>query len=322
MNQITLLTGENHFAIREEKQRWKETFRAKHGEENLRVLSASSLTPRDLLEEIAVAPFIAERRLVVVEGLLKCSATEAKTIKDVIHPGVVLLFVVPLDPEKSRKPPVALKELSNISEVKRFPRLSGMEIRRWMGGILALKQAKITPEAAHLLLDIVGEDQEALLQELSKLALYAQGIIDVQHVQDLAAVSGERQIWHIMDLVSAGRSPEAVSYAESLFQRGTSPFDLWGRLLWMTSQLVLVSSALQEGVTQPFAITKQTGVPPRTVQSLLPLARRCSLPRLNAIVRRIVEFDHDLKTGALRSSDGAPEELNAVIDRVLLSFEL
>ncbi len=321
MSNIFLFSGSNHFALRQEKTRWIKEFTQKHGDENLLKLDAKNVSVRDLLDEISVAPFISENRLVVVEGTWKCKKDEAKSIADQIHPQVILLFVVPIDPSKRGKLPASMKELEKIAECKLFSLPTKVKLTTWIDSTCKSLGASITTEARELLLEISGDDQDMLLQELKKLSLFAGGEpISNKHVLDLAVTAGEREVWHLMDLLGEGRVEEGILYAESLIKRGDDPYGLWSRLLWSLSQLTLIWTAVQEGITHPAAISKEAGVPFPTIRALLPSARKMDQESLTRIVDLITKMDIDVKTGALRATADDSEELKAVIDRCLMEF--
>ena len=316
MDQIFLFIGENRYALREEVQRWRATFREKYGAENLASVSARNLTVRALLDEVAVAPFIAEKRLVVVDGIPSLSKEEIGVFTKEIHPQVVLLFIEP-KPDKRLS---ATKELIKIADVKEFKPLVAPALKKWMMEFLKEQGSSMSSDAQKLLLDTVGEDQEMLAEELKKLALLATGReIESADITQSVISSGEQVVWRLLDLLGEGKKDEALAFAKGQLDRGESPYALWNRLLWMINNLVAVSAALAEGQTSPPAIAKSTGVNFMSVRSLLPLARTLDTDRLCRIVSDAVEADMALKTGVYRVTAEAPQELNALIDRMILS---
>ncbi|MBU0458672.1 DNA polymerase III subunit delta [Patescibacteria group bacterium] len=319
--QIFLFSGQNHFALLEEKRRWKQNFAEKHGEENLMVMDSKNLVMRELLDEISIAPFISGNRLVIVEGIIKCSKDEAKKLSEQIHSQTILLFVVQIDPSKKYKFPASMKEIDKIAEHKQFPILTRSRLMQWIDDELRKEGGTITPEARELLLEISGEDQGMLLQEIKKICLYANGdTINKSHVLDLAVTAGEYEVWRLMDLLGEGKVEEGIKYVESLIRRSDNVYGLWTSLMWTVSQLVLIWSVVQNGTTHPAAVCRDAGVPFPTARALIPCARKLKKESLTRIVSLVADMDKDLKTGVLRASVESPEELKAVIDRCLMEF--
>ncbi|MCF7844517.1 MAG: DNA polymerase III subunit delta [Kiritimatiellales bacterium] len=321
MSQIFLFSGDNQFALLEEKKRWVGNFVHKHGEENLLTIDSKGLTLRNLLDEVSVAPFISGNRLVVIDGSIKCKKEEAQSLSDQIHPQVILLFVIPLDPSRKGKLPVIMKEIEKISDHRQFPKMNRSRLVSWINEECKRLNGSMASDALDLLMEISGEDQGMLSQEIQKLCLYAQGKeITKDHVLALSVIAGEREVWHLMDLLGSGNVEEALKYSKGLLERGDSGYGLWTRMLWMISQLTLVWAAVDGGIIHPAAIAKEAGVPFPTVRALLPCAKRLDRESLTFIVDLIATMDRDLKTGAYRATAEAPEELNALIDRCILAF--
>jgi DNA polymerase III delta subunit len=317
MSQIFLLTGENRHMVREERMRWVSHFREKHGDENLSILEAKQVRFNDLLDEIASAPFIAEKRLVLVDTVPKLEKEEVSQLTEHIHPDVVLVFV---DPKPDRRLS-SVKQLLKLAEIKEFKPLRGMALHSWMAEVVKPYDAQLTRVATDLILSMVGEDQEMLLHELTKLATFASGReIVAEDVKALTLETSEQVWWRLTELIGSQNFMEAVTYCESLLHRGESPHALWNRLLWMMSSLVQIAAAYEDGKTSSAQIAKATDVKPGTIRTLLPLARSIDSQRLRASVSQFVTADKDLKTGGYRSTVDDTGELLALIDRGILSL--
>lgn len=328
MANLFLFTGENEWSLRQEVRRWTKEFREKHGEENLERVEAKDATVSLLSDKLATAPFIAERRLVMLEGI-PFAAKNAETMekKDDAkaslaavlacqHPSVILLIIAP-SPDKRLS---VTKELLKIATVQEFPALKGEKLHHWVRDQIRLHGSTIDMPALMLLLDFVGDDQMALSNEIEKLALYCTGrSVTVSDVESLVLPSAERNIWALTALLSDGHPEAAVRFVRELLDRGESAQKLWNAtILWMIGNLLPVAAAYAEGVRSPEAIADAMGIKPGTARALLPLARRCDRAVLRNVVDRTVQMDLGLKTGSFRTTADSEEELESIIDRSLL----
>lgn len=314
MPNIFLFKGENTFLLDAEKQRWLREFATKHGPENLTRLEATGLTFREFLDEISAAPFIAEKRLVLVIGVPRFSKDEMKRMPEAMHPQTVVAFF----DAKPDKRLGGLKELERIATVKNFAVPKNAEVRVWVFTHAKSLGTEISNDGVELLLSIVGTDQVFLANELKKLALRAAGRgITVEDVQELAVPSGEQEVFALMNLLAAGKSAEALKFTKELLRSGESPQALWGMLLWMLENLSIVRAASMEGVRNPAKIA-QMGVPFPSVRTLLPLCDRIDDASFDRFLHRTIDADIALKTGGYRATAEAPEELVALIDRYVL----
>lgn len=314
VSNIFLFTGDNSFLLRQERSRWIGEFVNKYGADTCVRLDGSRLSVRDLLDDVSVMPFLAEKRLVLVDGVPKASKEEIQALAAQVHPNVILLFIAPsLD-----KRTASAKELLNIAEVKEFKVLARPALASWMQSFTKAKGVTLLPDAAALLLEFLGDDQDLIAQELSVLALASKGTIDKNLVDLMTIPTDEGIIWKISDLLSAGSRHEALHYAKRMLDRGGDAYGLWAILLNMLKNLVAVQAAVEAGHRSGKELADASGVHIFALRSIQPHAQRVSQSSLQSFVSWAATADKDLKTGAYRSTDEAPEELRALIDRFIL----
>lgn len=311
---LYLFTGPNRYVLREARRRWEDEFRRKHGPENLSRLDGARIDLRSLLDEVASAPFIAEKRLVCVDGTPPLAREDVERLPAAIHPACVLLIS---DPSPDRRTG-GIKALLRLATVREFPLLPEWQLLAWIAATAREQGSAIQPAASALLLATVGSDQDALAQEIAKLALYAGNrAIATDDVELLAVPSGEQEVWHLSRLIAEGRRAEALRYARDLMERGEDAMALWNILLWVVRSLVGVWGAVRDGERNPARISASQKVPFPTAKTLLPLAGRLPAARVRALVAWAAEADLDLKTGNYRSTAEAPQEGKAIVDRLL-----
>lgn len=330
MENIFLFTGENTYLLQQELVRWMKEFRERHGEENFTRLSSAGLTPSAFLNEVASAPFIAERRLVVVDDIPSFSSEESsgrrkapkgtqgmRAVLSQVHPQVIVLFVAP----KPDRRLASTKELLELATVKTFAPLTGDALLRWVQEAFCAAGAHAEPVVPMVLVSQVGEDQRKLSQEIEKLSLYATGRPVTKHdIELLVFPSAEQTVWRLLDLLGEGRAEEAVLYCRQLLKSGESAQSVWSIFLWIVTSLVSVVSAVSEGTTSIQSIMQTTGVKFGAARSLLPLARSCRKEQLKELLFKVTDADISLKTGAWKAGADSEEELASLLDRCLLSF--
>lgn len=315
MGQLFYFTGENGFLLREERRQWRERFALKHGAENMLSLDAASVDFRTLIDEVGAAPFIAEKRLVVIDGTPKFTKQEVEALAGHIHPDCILLIC---DPKPDKRLGGA-KALLKAATMKEFPPLEDRALLQWMPQYAKQQGASIDEPAARLLLRTVGGNQEMLAREIEKLAAARAGsAIAASDVELLAVPSGEQEVWQLTNDLSRGDVDAALRYARTLLGQGEDPFSLWSILLWMLRSLVAVAAASAVGERNPAKIASAMGVPFPTARTLLPLASSLGLSRVRGLLDWAVEADIDLKTGGYRATGEAPEELLALIDQFIV----
>ena len=314
-NGIFLFTGENHFALLQKKKQWQDSFREKHGDENLLILEAKNLSQRDLFDEVAAAPFIASNRLVVLDAIPAWPKEDIERLFTVRHPNTIVLFCDP----KPDKRLGSTKLLLDKAALEEFAPLLGAALEKWVRDTVTSQGIQIAPEAVKKLIASVGSDQFMLFSELMKLCTYVgEESIESHHVDAPTLLSTEQQVWTLLDLIGAAKTKDALSYLERLYRQGEQAQGLWAILLWMMSGLLPVYDAVQSGVRNPAQIAKQYGVKFGAAKSLIPLVSRLSFDAVAEIVQRASSTDFALKSSAMKATQEAPEELKATIDRLVV----
>lgn len=293
--------------------RWIQGFIQKHGEDNYIRCDAKTLTLRALLDEVSVAPFLAEKRLVILFGIPKFSKEDCKILKENIHPSTILLCIE----QKGSGRSAGKKAFSEIAELKAFSVLKGRKVTEWMTVFAKQHGAVLTPNAAKMLIDAMGEDQMLLATEIQKLAT-AQNEIREQDVQRLIVPSSEGVVWSMTSYLCNGKSKEALFFVKKFLERGGDPFSLWTVLLYMLKNVVLVTTAVHSGARSAEEVAVKTGLTAWVVQGILPLAKRISERELTKFVERIVAAEKALKTGGYRVTDESTEELQSLIDAFIM----
>lgn len=311
---LFLFTGENTFALRQEKRRWIEEFVAKHGPENFLPIDGSHVTLRQLLDDVSTGPFIATKRLVVIDKVPKLSKEEMQVLLPAVHPDCILLFCDPA-PDKRLG---GLKYLLTVATVKEFAPVLGKPLLDWMQQESRRHGSAMENAAAATLLSIVGENQDMLAQEIGKLAIAGAGDITSERVSLLAVPSGEQEIWQLTTLLSRGDLPSALRYARLLQQSGEDPYSLWNVLLWLVRCLTAVTLCVAEGERNPTKIASSGGVPFPTARMLVPMAEKIRLSDMHTFLRWAVAADRDLKTGGYKATGEAAQELVALIDELIV----
>ena len=312
MNQWFLFTGDNAYERFRERGRWLKAFAEKHGSENIQSFEASGLSKSALMNEVASAPFIAEKRLIVINGLPKVEKDDVEELITATHPGVL---VVCEDPKPDKRLGSTKAFLEHL-DVRQFPLKSRQEILLWLRAAATELGVQLSADASAAMIDRIGEDQQMLSSEITKIATYVGrgGTIAVSDIDELIVFRAERVAWQLMDHFAAGKKRDALSLAHTMLLKGENPHSLWSRLLWMVTQVMLVAAAVDRGCTQPAAIAKEAGVPFPTARNLSSYAGSASRKNLRRVCAWFSDADKGLKLGAYRATAEAPEELVSIID--------
>src|SRR5262249_22572808 len=137
--------------------------------------------------------------------------------------------------------------------------LSAEQLPRWCVDWCARRHGKgLTPQAARLLVDLVGTEMGLLDSEIEKLAVYAGSApkIDAKDVDELVGRSRTEEGWGIFELIGVGKTGEALTYLDQLLIQGENPVGLLSamgsrlRQLAQATRLNAQAVPLQEALTR------------------------------------------------------------------------
>ena len=281
---------------------------------NTTAFDGQKLTLNQLRAVCETVPFLAEKRLVIIEGLLGrfesrgksrrqkkiASPTEPKAeykafadyLCNIPDSTVLVLMDGGI---KSSNP--LLKELSARAEVRSFPILREDRLYQWIQREVAEQGAAISPEAVDLLAKLVGGNLWIMTNEISKLALFASGRrIEVEDIKAIVSSAQEANVFAMVDAILDFKVGVAEQSLEQLLQRGASPAYL---LVMLSRQFRLIVQAreLRRQRKPEAEIQSRLGLTPFALRKTLEQAQRYPLERLKQVYHKLLETDLYIKTG-------------------------
>ncbi|OGN98427.1 MAG: DNA polymerase III subunit delta [Chloroflexi bacterium RBG_13_51_52] len=320
---LYILIGEDDFSIRQELQIIKNSAGDPSSLlSNTAVLEGNKVTPEQLHAACETVPFLADKRLVIIEGLFEKfeqkrkngkkkssrnppEADQYKSLSDAMKglPPFTELVLIGGD-IKATNP--LLGELSAVARVKKFPLIKGKQLSQWAEQRVALhgKGSSISKEALDLLVRLVGSDLWTMANEIDKLVLFTGGRpIEEADVQAVVSNAQETSIFKVIDAVMESRVSLAQQLLQQLYKQGMAP----AQILVMLSRQVRIIFQVREmrnrgrsrgdiqtrlGLTQNFIF-----------QKAWEQADKYSPARLKDVYHKLLDADIAIKTGQYSNPD-------------------
>jgi DNA polymerase-3 subunit delta len=315
---LYVLYGRDDFSLREELARIKGELDSDGMlSANTNVLDGREVSPEQLMAICDTMPFLSAHRLLVVEGLLKRfdrperprrgaraargERTEAlerwQGLAEYAQRMPDTTTLVLVDEEVSGENPL-LQALRPAGQVREFRPLRPGAVLQWILERAQSQSIDISPAAARLLADLVGNNLWVLASELEKLAAYAQGRrIEGADVRALVSEAHQISIFAMVDAIVEKRAAVALRVLRQLTTAGADG----GYLLAMVVRqyrLIIQARELMTAGLPTREIGQRLGVTSEFVlQRILDQAQRYSLSRLKAAYRRLLEADVGVKRG-------------------------
>jgi DNA polymerase-3 subunit delta len=317
---VYILYGEDTFGRDEAVQTLKERMRAlPAGEHNLTELGPET-TLAALRAAADVVPFLAERRMVVVRGLLgrlsgrggggrrpsvrsrKPAAADAGPDETqlLLHyladlPQTTSLVFV----EDGRLDPAPLKTVipHGRAAIREYPRV--IDVAGWVRNRAKQAGVNLDEAAVRELAQLGGTDLRRLDSELRKLADYAAGrAVTRADVRELV-VGREMAVWTMLDGLSERRADKALGAFRLLLRQGEPIGALFGRdivphyhRLLVARELSLLTRAERLRVD-----VSALGMNPATVGRWMDQAARFDPSELERSIELLLTVDRQIKLG-------------------------
>lgn len=315
---LHILHGEDDFSIREALEKIKEELGGQDlVASNTTTLQGQNLTPQQLAATCDTVPFLAPKRLVVVEGLLsrfeprdrgtRSPAPEARgwqSLKGYVGRLPESTELVLVDGKLSKANPL-LKGLAPHADIREFIPPKGDKLHDWMRSRAKKAGCSISGSALRLLADLIGGNLWLSSREIDKLCLYAQGrSIEENDVTSLVSYAQETNIFAMTDAILERRSAAAIRLLHRLEDEGAQAPYL---MVMITRQFRLVIQAkyLLRERRKAAEIGRALGISSDYVlRKTIDQAKEHSPERLEEIYRKLLDTDIAMKTGMLKGDKG------------------
>ncbi len=311
---LHLLIGEDDFSIRQSLEEIKKSV----GDATVLAANTTVLDGQVTLDQLRgtceTVPFLAEKRLVIIEGLLerfepknKSGRNRAARLPDQPDECKLIAGYVSQVPEftelvlvggriGNRNP--LLRELSAVAPVKSFPLLKEAKLRQWIERRVTGAGGSISPRAVDLLVSFVGSDLWIMANEVDKLALFSGGRrIEEGDVRVVVSYAQEANVFAMVDAILEFRAGVAQELLQQLLKHGAAPAYLLVMLSRQVQLLVRVRELKRQGKSRNEIQNKLGLTYDFVFRKALEQADKYSLARLREVYHQLLETDLSIKTG-------------------------
>jgi len=319
--------GEDEFRRSEEIAHFRrEIVRDGMGDLNISVYDGRRVDLTELLDACSAVPFLTDRRLIIVEGLLQRLESRGRVSGDADGDAPAeraeggeadrLCAYLPALPETtrlvfveegglSRRNPVLrlAKTLGNKAYVKEFQLLSGKPLAAWVRQRARAKGVDVDAEALDVLISATGNDLRRVDQELEKLAglVGYQGVISAQEVRALVAEDIQEDVFGLVDALGIRRPREAMRLLREALDAGANELYLLS-MVARQIRLLLAARDMGDRGMSPADVQRKLRLHPFVALKLQPQVGRFTVQELQRIQRRVLKADHEIKTGRVEPS--------------------
>ncbi len=189
----------------------------------------------------------------------------------------------------------------------------GAAIKNWIIQRAKNSGVTITPEAATLLADFIGNQLRLLANEIDKLATYVGtgATITAEDVRLLSAQVQEARIFDLTDAMAQRNRKQALDILHDLLADGEPPLKLISTITTQVRSLLLVKELSQQGM-RGAQIASTIGIAPFVADKALRQVGKFTPAQLESAYRQLLATD-----AALKRSRMTPE---MALDLLVVNF--
>lgn len=315
-----ILHGEDEFNRKAQITAMRESLNDPN-ELNLSIFDGTEVSAQAVLNAVSIVPFLSDKRLVIVEGMLQHLAKRNKAELQ------ILVDQLPGLPPFAR---LVFHENTTLKASHPVMKLVGEDPNGYQKAFNAPKNTTawitkraeqeygvtIEAQAAAALASVVDKDLRAADNELAKLTAY---VDDAKHIREadvalLTSYIAEANIFDMVDAIGQRDGQTAIRLVEQLLADKSEPLALFGMINRQFRLLILAKEHLDGGSAGSLAeaigtrsdfVARKMGKQARNFNKI---------ETLESIYRVLAEYDYNIKTGKMTDRMALEMFIAAVTD--------
>ncbi len=249
-----------------------------------------------VLDEVRTLPFLAKRRVVIVEvadPFVSAHRRELEAYAERPSSSGVLVLSVKSWPGNTKL--AKLVEKQGLAIECKTP--GERELPRWLISMTKTRSGvTLEDEAAQLLVDLVGAETGILVNEVEKLITYvgSRRQITRKDVAIMVDAGKIQEVWTAIDAATIGLGEQALVVLDRLLETKESEYRIMGGIsysLLKTYHAGLLRQARLEGA----AACREAGIYPRDVEKTLRQHSHLGPTRVGQLPERLLRTDLEIK---------------------------
>lgn len=259
---------------------------------NQMVLYGKDVSVQDIVSNAKRYPMMAERQVIIV----KEAQNLIKTIEQLVdyaknpQPTTVLVFNYKYKTLDKRK--ALYKTLSKAAVVFESKKIYEDKIPSWIQSFLRSKQISITPKAALMLTEFLGNDLSKIANELNKLEIVvgAKKEITPEIIEENIGISKDYNNFELQKALGNLDHKKAYQIVYYFAQNSKQhPFVLTISILYLYFTKLMTLHTVRD--RNPGPVAKALGVSPYFVNEYIAVSRNYPMKRISGVLQTLRTYD-------------------------------
>ncbi|MBA4336650.1 DNA polymerase III subunit delta [bacterium] len=318
---VYLFFGEDTYSAHKKMTFWRNAFEEKHGGDmNIEILEGKPLLANDFQSNIQSAPFLADKRLVIVKDFLsKGNKEEQKKITEILEEEIpdfcIIVFIEYESPDKRSS---LYKKINKVGHPEEFKELMGPDLIRWIQKRAQEIGLNIDSQIASYIGEQAGSDLWNLSNELEKLKTYSSGKqITKDDIENLVHPNLTTSIFKFTDYLAHRNAKGSLKTLDILIESGEDMMKIIFMIVRHFRILIQVKDLIDRGNSKNDIIGK-IKEHPYTISTAIQQSPNFSFETLRNIYDELLQIDIGIKTGKIRMSADDKKEILLALEKFVL----
>ena len=306
---IIVLEGKDEYRLSERVSEFRLTVTPPEMSDiNTTMLDGNIVTIEELLTSLSTVPFMADRRLVIVEGLLNRLGGSKKDLGEWLNfpdllkdlPPTANLLLIEREPIPSNK---LLSTILRLGQVEKFSPLRHRDLLDWINARCSKLGLEIERTAVALIADSVGSELRVIDSELNKIKTYSRGrLITREDITLMVPYVRQQNVFRVVDSVIEGRTRDALNASSMLIGLGESPSGIVRMIERQLRFLILAKHLLSRKIPTG-DIGKHINLSGYPLQKTLEMERKISQARIMSMHDNLLKSNIRVREGKLTEQE-------------------
>lgn len=303
---LIVIYGNDTFRSRQYLKKLKNSFKERFDPSAINIdqidLAENSKTWGELQSLFFSAPFLAPKRLIIIENILEQKNIE-KNLEDVFDKlknleNIIIFYENFKDFNRKKSlHKMILDKLTENKELFPFPELEGFALNKWIKNYINDEKALVTDEAIKALAAGIGPNLWQLTHEIDKLIAYKRDErIGLDDVNFLTNSTYQDCIFQLIDKIIEKNFKESYKLLEYEINKGKELMAIWSLLIRHFRLLIQIKQLLLDNKSKA-DISKKIKLHPFLITRIGEQSRNFTLNKLKHIYHCLVRWDEKFKTG-------------------------
>lgn len=318
---VYLFYGEDTYSAHKKMTFWRNEFEKKHGGDmNIQISEGKTVNATDFRSDIQSAPFLADKRLVIVKDFLdKGNKDEQKKIAEILEEEIpdfcVIVFIEYENPDKRSS---LYKKINKVGHTEEFKALMGPELMRWIQKRSQEIGLNITPQIANYIGEQAGSDLWNLSNELEKLKTYSAGkAITKDDIDSLVHPNLTTSIFKLTDYLAHRNAKGSLKTLDILLESGEDLVKIIFMIVRHFRILIQVKDLMDRKNSKSDIIGK-IKEHPYTISTAMQQSPNFSMDTLREIYDKLLQLDIGMKTGKIKMLADDKKEMILALEKFVL----